>query len=65
MLVSLDHSIWFHAPYNCAEWHLFVMDSPIAAGGRSLCHGKFFTRDGTLVLTIVRWMLKSPILLMK
>ena len=53
MLVSLDHSIWFHAPYNAADWHLFVMDSPIATGGRALCHGKFFSRDGTLVLSIV------------
>ena len=59
MLVSLDHSIWFHSQYNASDWHLFVMESPIAASSRALCHGRFFSRDGTLVLTIVRSDYKS------
>lgn len=54
MLVSLDHSIWFHAPITATNWHLYVMDSPKAEGGRALSFGKMFCRDGTLALTVAQ-----------
>ena len=56
MLVSLDHTLWFHSAFNAADWHLYVMESPIAAASRALCHGHLYSRDGTLVLSIVRCM---------
>ena len=33
-VASLDHAMWFHHPTNINRWHLYVMDSPVAAGGR-------------------------------
>ncbi|KAI9481837.1 acyl-CoA thioesterase [Coemansia sp. RSA 989] len=49
MLVSLDHTIWFHEPFRADEWLLYVMESPRAAGGRALATGRIYSRDGVLV----------------
>ena len=48
-MASLDHSMWFHRPFRLDDWLLYSVDSPVAAGGRALVRGQFFTRDGTLV----------------
>ncbi len=49
MAASLDHSMWFHRPFRADEWLLYVVESPVAHGARGFAHGRFFTRDGTLV----------------
>ncbi|KAJ2827453.1 acyl-CoA thioesterase [Coemansia erecta] len=49
MLVSLDHTVWFHEPFRADEWLLYVMESPRAAGGRGLAVGRIYSRDGVLV----------------
>ncbi|KAJ2832925.1 acyl-CoA thioesterase [Coemansia furcata] len=49
MLVSLDHTIWFHEPFRADEWLLYVMESPRTASGRGLSIGRIYTRDGVLV----------------
>ena len=36
VFVSLDHSMWFHAPFRCDEWLLYDMDSPALRSGRGL-----------------------------
>ena len=48
-VASLDHVMWFHAPFRVDEWLLHVIDSPRARGGRGLVRGRVFTRDGRLV----------------
>lgn len=48
-VASLDHVMWFHAPFRVDEWLLHVMDSPVARGGRGLVRGRVFTREGKLV----------------
>ena len=48
-VASLDHVMWFHAPFRVDEWLLHVMDSPRAHGGRGLVRGRVFTQDGRLV----------------
>jgi acyl-CoA thioesterase-2 len=48
-VASLDHVMWFHAPFRIDEWLLHVMDSPVARGSRGLVRGRVFTRDGRLV----------------
>jgi acyl-CoA thioesterase II len=48
-LASLDHVMWFHAPFRVDEWLLHVMDSPRARGGRGLVRGRVFTQDSRLV----------------
>jgi acyl-CoA thioesterase-2 len=48
-VASLDHAMWFHAPFRADEWLLHVIDSPAASGSRGLVRGSVFKRDGTLV----------------
>jgi acyl-CoA thioesterase-2 len=48
-VASLDHAVWFHAPFRIDEWLLHVMDSPSARGSRGLVRGRVFTQDGRLV----------------
>jgi acyl-CoA thioesterase len=36
-IASLDHVMWFHAPFRIDEWLLHVMESPRARGGRAWC----------------------------
>jgi acyl-CoA thioesterase-2 len=46
---SLDHAMWFHRPSDFSDWHLYVMDSPSASGGRGFNRGSIYSRDGRLV----------------
>ena len=48
-VASLDHVMWFHAPFRVNEWLLHVIDSPVARGGRGLVRGRVFTQGGRLV----------------
>lgn len=48
-LASLDHAMWFHAPFRADDWLLYAQDSPSAAGSRGFNRGSLFTRDGRLV----------------
>ncbi len=49
MIASIDHAMWFHAPFRADEWLLFVQNTPVAHGGHGLASGVFFTQDGQLV----------------
>lgn len=49
MLASLDHAVWFHAPFRADEWLLYAQDSPVSGAARAFCRGTVFTRDGRLV----------------
>ncbi|WP_439660792.1 acyl-CoA thioesterase II [Lentzea sp. HUAS TT2] len=51
---SLDHAMWFHRPFRADEWLLYDTSSPSASGNRGLATGRFFTRDGQLVATVVQ-----------
>lgn len=53
-VASLDHAMWWHAPIDFNDWHLFVLDAPAAEGGRALGQGSLFRRDGTLVASIAQ-----------
>jgi acyl-CoA thioesterase-2 len=53
-VASLDHAMWFHAPFRVDEWLLHVMDSQVASGGRGLARGRIFTRDGKLVASTMQ-----------
>ncbi|HVY49175.1 MAG TPA: acyl-CoA thioesterase II, partial [Minicystis sp.] len=48
-VASLDHVMWFHAPFRVDQWLLHEMDSPAAHGARGLVRGRVFTEDGRLV----------------
>jgi acyl-CoA thioesterase-2 len=51
---SLDHAMWFHRPFRADEWFLYDCTSPSASNARGLAQGRFFTRDGSLVATVVQ-----------
>jgi acyl-CoA thioesterase-2 len=51
---SLDHAMWFHRPFRMDEWLLYDVESPSSSGARGLVTGRFFTREGTLVATVVQ-----------
>jgi acyl-CoA thioesterase-2 len=53
-MASLDHAMWFHRPFRADDWLLYVQDSPSASGGRGLSRGLVFTREGTLVATVMQ-----------
>jgi acyl-CoA thioesterase-2 len=53
-LASLDHAVWFHRPFRADEWLLYVQESPSAGAGRGLAAGRFFTRDGVHVASVVQ-----------
>ena len=54
MAASLDHAVWFHRPFRADEWMLYDCASPSASGARGLAAGRFFTRPGSLVATVVQ-----------
>ncbi|KAK0703036.1 thioesterase-like superfamily-domain-containing protein [Lasiosphaeria miniovina] len=56
MMVSLDHSIYFHEPgkVRADEWMLNEMESPWAGDGRGVVTQKIFSKDGTLIATCVQ-----------
>lgn len=53
MMVSLDHSIYFHNPwaFRADEWMLIEMESPWAGEGRGLSVQKIWSKDGLLIAT--------------
>lgn len=51
MMVSLDHTIYFHRPRDFAadDWLLSEMDTPWAGDGRGYVTQRIWTKDGRLV----------------
>ncbi|KAI9501972.1 HotDog domain-containing protein [Coemansia spiralis] len=49
MLVSLDHTIWFHELFCADDWLLYVIESPRTSCGRGLVVGRIYNRDGVMV----------------
>ncbi|MCR8826547.1 acyl-CoA thioesterase [Pseudosulfitobacter koreensis] len=49
MTASLDHAMWFHAPVEFENWHLYTMDSPWTGGARGFNRGSIYNQDGVLV----------------
>ncbi|KYK57903.1 acyl-CoA thioesterase II [Drechmeria coniospora] len=56
MLVSLDHSIYFHEPLRVKadEWMLTEMESPWSGDGRGVVTQRIFAKDGTLLASCVQ-----------
>jgi acyl-CoA thioesterase 8 len=53
MIVSLDHSIFFHEPkrVRADEWMFTEMESPWSGDGRGVVTQRIFAADGTLLAT--------------
>jgi acyl-CoA thioesterase 8 len=56
MVVSLDHSIYFHNPkaFRADNWMFLEMESPWAGEGRGLVMAKIWSQDGVLIATCIQ-----------
>lgn len=54
MSASLDHAMWFHAPFRVDEWIYAVQDSPVSGASRGLGRILFYSQDGRLVASGVQ-----------
>ena len=53
-LASLDHAVWFHAPFRADDWLLYEQESSWAGAGRALCQGQLFDTAGVLVASVMQ-----------
>jgi acyl-CoA thioesterase-2 len=60
VLASLDHAMWFHHPIHFDDWLLYAQDSPSASGARGFNRGAIFSRDGTLIASVIQEGLIRP-----
>lgn len=62
MMVSLDHSIYFHNPrkFRADEWLLTEAETPWAGDGRGYVNQRIFARDGTLVASCTQEVSPAP-----
>ncbi|TSD98149.1 acyl-CoA thioesterase II [Skermania sp. ID1734] len=51
---TVNHSMWVHRPFRFDDWALYATESPVAAGSRGLATGRYFSRDGELLATVVQ-----------
>ncbi len=54
MVASLDHALWFMREFRADEWLLYDQSSPSAHGGRALCQGQIWSRDGRLIASVMQ-----------
>lgn len=50
-VATIDHSIWFHRPFDLNDWLLYAVESNNAYGARGLGRGQIFDRQGRLIAT--------------
>ena len=53
-VASLDHTIWFHAPFRADEWHLHDFSCHRYVGSRGLALGHIFDAAGRHVATVAQ-----------
>lgn len=53
-IASLDHAMWFHAPYRADEWSLYATASPVAGQGLGYARGRMFAESGELLISIAQ-----------
>jgi len=61
MTASLDHAMWFHAPIQFDQWHLYTMDSPFSGGGRGFNRGAIYDHQGLLAASVAQEGLMRPV----
>lgn len=54
MMVSLDHTIYFHKPPKADEWLMHCVESPWTGDDRGLVVGRFFSLEGDHVATVIQ-----------
>lgn len=54
IVITLDHTLWFHQPLRVDDWLLYEVHSDIARNGRGLARGRIFNRSGELVVSVAQ-----------
>ena len=54
LATTIDHGMWFHAPFRADEWLLFATTSPVSGAGRGFAAGQFHRPDGTLIASVAQ-----------
>jgi len=55
MASSLDHSLFFYNnDFDCSDWLLYAITSPVAGMGRGVASGLLYSADGTLLATVTQ-----------
>lgn len=53
-LASLDHTVWFHAPFRADEWQLYEQHGYWMGGGRGISNGRLYDRHGRLLASTMQ-----------
>lgn len=53
-VATIDHSMWFHRPFDMNDWLLYSVESTSASSARGFVRGAFYSRDGVLVASTVQ-----------
>ncbi len=53
-MATIDHSMWFHHPFDFDDWLLYCAESPFSGGARGLARGQFFNQQGKLVASTMQ-----------
>lgn len=61
MSASLDHAMWFHAPIEFSDWHLYQLDAPWTGGGRGFNRGLIYNQNGALMASVAQEGLMRPL----
>ena len=61
MTASLDHAMWFHAPIEFSDWHMYDLDAPWTGGARGFNRGSIYSEGGELVASVAQEGLMRPI----
>jgi acyl-CoA thioesterase-2 len=53
-VATIDHSMWFHRPFDMNDWLLYSVESTSASSARGFVRGEFYSREGVLVASTVQ-----------
>ena len=56
---SIDHALWFHAPFRMDDWLLYAQESPFSGGARGFARGQIW-QNGVLVASVAQEGLVRP-----
>lgn len=54
MMVSLDHTIYYHKQPKADDWLLYCLESPWSGSQRGVVVGKFFNPRGDHIATVIQ-----------
>ncbi|OLY82972.1 Acyl-coenzyme A thioesterase 8 [Smittium mucronatum] len=52
MMVSLDHSVWFHSDFRIDKWLIYEVESPRFALNKGLVFGRVYDHRGIMVASV-------------